>query len=112
MICRNQPMLCILKLARVLISTVFRLMKRFALHVVISQVPFGSGNLVNLELAGEAMKRGKTVLLAAGIGERDYTDGKAAFQLSVSMSAAGACSWHTAQELMAQLQQQSHSLHQ
>jgi len=81
-------------------------------YVVISQVPFGSGNLVNLELAGEAMKRGKTVLLAAGIGERDYTDGKAAFQLSVSMNAAGACSWHSTQELMVQLQQQSHSLHQ
>ena len=76
--------------------------------VVLSQVPFGSGNLVNLQLAEEALKRGKTVLLAAGIGERDYTEGKAAVDFAARLKRAGALNWNSIHELMAQLQQQPH----
>ncbi len=75
--------------------------------VILSQVPFGSGNLVNLTLAEEALKRGKTVLLAAGIGERDYTEGKAALQCATRLAENGALQWQSIHELMAQLQQHS-----
>ncbi|MBZ4219627.1 MAG: ABC transporter ATP-binding protein [Chlorobium sp.] len=75
--------------------------------VVLSQVPFGSGNLVNLELAEEALKRGKTVLLATGIGERDYTEGKAAVDFAARLKRNGALNWNSIHELMAQLQQHS-----
>jgi iron complex transport system ATP-binding protein len=78
-------------------------------YVVLSQVPFGSGNLVNLQLAEEALKKGKTVLLAAGIAERDYTDGKAAHQLSLGLTRSGALNWQTIHELMAHLQHQSNA---
>ena len=77
--------------------------------VILSQVPIGSGNLVNLELAREALKRGKTVLLAKGIADRDYTEGKAALQLVSSLMRDGALSWQSIPELMLQLQQHFHS---
>ncbi len=76
--------------------------------VVLSQVPFGSGNLVNLQLAEEAIQRGKMVLLAAGIGERDYTEGKAAVDVAARLKRAGAQNWNSIHELMTQLQQQPH----
>ena len=78
--------------------------------VILSQVPFGSGNLVNLELAREALKRGKTVLLASGIADRDYTDGQAALHCVSMLLRDGALVWNSMQELMLQLQQHSHRL--
>ena len=72
-------------------------------------MPIGSGNLVNLQLASEALKRGKTVLLAKGIADRDYTEGKAALQLVNGLLTDGAIGWQSIQELMLQLQQHSHS---
>ncbi len=77
--------------------------------VILSQVPIGSGNLVNLELASEALKRGKTVLLASGIADRDYTEGKAALRLVTGLMTDGAIGWQSIQELMLQLQKHSHS---
>ena len=77
--------------------------------VILSQVPIGSGNLVNLELASEALKRGKTVLLASGIADRDYTEGKAALQLVSRLMNDGAMGWQSIQELMLQLQKHSHT---
>ena len=77
--------------------------------VILSQVPIGSGNLVNLQLATEAQKRGKTVLLAKGIADRDYTEGKAALQLVNGLLTDGAIGWQSIQELMLQLQQHFHS---
>jgi iron complex transport system ATP-binding protein len=68
--------------------------------VILSQVPFGSGNLVNLELAAQALKRGKTVLLPDGIADRDYTEGKAALQLVSRIIKDGAHQWHSIQDLM------------
>jgi len=75
--------------------------------VILSQVPFGSGNLVNLELAAAALKKGKTVLLAAGIADRDYTQGKAALQFMSRLTNDGALIWHSIPELMLQLQKHS-----
>ena len=77
--------------------------------VILSTVPIGSGNLVNLELASEALKRGKTVLLAKGIADRDYTEGKAALQIVTKLMTDGAVGWQSIQELMLQLHQHSHS---
>ena len=76
--------------------------------VILSHVPIGSGNLVNLRLAEEALKRGKTVLLASGMKDRDYTEGKAAFQLVSRLIGDGALGWNSIQELMLQLQQHTH----
>ena len=78
-------------------------------NVILSQVPIGSGNLVNLQLASEALKRGKTVLLAKGIADRDYTEGKAALHLVNGLLTDGAIGWQSIQELMLQLQQHFHS---
>jgi iron complex transport system ATP-binding protein len=72
--------------------------------VILSQVPIGSGNLVNLELAREALKRGKTVLLAAGMADRDYTEGKAAVHFISRLMKDGALEWHSIQDLMLHLQ--------
>lgn len=41
--------------------------------VIVSAVPFGPGNVANLAIAEDALRAGRTVLLAAGIGTRDYT---------------------------------------
>jgi len=68
--------------------------------VILSQVPFRSGNLVNLELAAQALKRGKTVLLPDGIADRDYTEGKAVLQLVSRIIKDGAHQWHSIQDLM------------
>ena len=77
--------------------------------VILSSVPFGSGNLVNLDLAREALKRGKTVLLADGIVDRDYTGGKAAIRIVSNLMRDGALCWHSISELMLQLQLHSHN---
>ncbi len=71
--------------------------------VVISSVPFGSGNIVNLELAAEAASKGKVVLFAAGIEQRDYTKEHAVRPLTEILVAEGASPWNTIQELMAEL---------
>jgi len=57
----------------------------------------------NLELASKALKRGKTVLLAKGIADRDYTDGRAALKLVTGLLKDGALGWESMQELMLQL---------
>ena len=72
--------------------------------VILSHVPIGSGNLVNLQIASEALKRGKTVLLATGMVDRDYTEGKAALHLVTGLLMNGAFGWQSIQELMLHLQ--------
>lgn len=84
-----------------------RMMALEAAAVVVSHVPFGSGNLVNLKLADDALKGGRRVFIAAGLAERDYTEGKAASRLLESMTARGAETWQTMHELIMKLQQQS-----
>ncbi|MBV5328676.1 MAG: ATP-binding cassette domain-containing protein [Chlorobium sp.] len=73
--------------------------------VILSQVPFGSGNLVNLTLAEAALNSGKPVFLADGITTRDYTEGKAALAFSTRLMQSGANAWHSMSELMTHLQQ-------
>jgi iron complex transport system ATP-binding protein len=80
-----------------------RRMVREADGVILSKVPFGSGNLVNLDLAIEAARMGKPVWVASGIDERDYTPGRKAVEKSVTLKSQGAREWETMQELMAHL---------
>lgn len=71
--------------------------------VVLSDVPFGPGNLVNLRLAEEALAAGKQVRIAAGIGRRDYTDGRQAAALAASLLENGAREWSSLHELVREL---------
>ena len=47
--------------------------------IVVSNVPFGFGNLKNLEAAKVALERGKMTVIVeeTPIQQRDFTDGKA-----------------------------------
>jgi iron complex transport system ATP-binding protein len=71
--------------------------------LLVSQVPFGSGNLINLKLAETALEKGKAVYLSAGIEERDYTAGKAANALFLALLGKGAKPWGNIHDLMAML---------
>ena len=71
--------------------------------VVLSDVPFGPGNLVNLRLAEEALSAGKQVWIAAGIGRRDYTDGGQATALAARLLENGAREWSSLHELVREL---------
>ena len=83
-----------------------RVMVAEADAVIISHVPFGSGNLVNLQIADEALRQCRRVFIAQGIEDRDYTENKAASRLAADMMARGALSWQTMHELIMKLQQQ------
>ena len=67
--------------------------------IVIADVPFGSGNLANLELAVEMQRAGKQVVLldSGDIGSRDYTGGEAG-KLMAELSAGGAKRYLSADE--------------
>lgn len=71
--------------------------------LVLSDVPIGSGNLINLHLAQEALKAGKEVWIAEGINERDYTDGKQAAFTVQQLLADGARIWISLHDLMKEL---------
>ena len=71
--------------------------------LVVSDVPFGSGNLINLRLAKKALDAGKEVWIADGIAERDYTDGKQAVEQVETLLAEGARSWTNLHDLMMEL---------
>ena len=58
--------------------------------VVVCGVPFGPGNVANLEIAEAAMAAGRRVLLLDGIEDRDYTPGREAVSRCGRMSSAGA----------------------
>lgn len=68
--------------------------------LVVSDVPVGSGNLINLRLAQEALDAGKQVWIAGGIAERDYTDGKQAAASIEKLLDNGAHSWTNLHDLM------------
>ncbi len=71
--------------------------------LVISDVPFGPGNLINLQLAQDALKSGKEVWIAAGIARRDYTEGKQAAAVVKQLLADGARTWTNLHELMKEM---------
>ena len=71
--------------------------------VVVSGVPFGSGNCANLELAGDALKRKKPVFLMEGLDARDYTPTRAAAALAARLAAEGAQTYRGVAELASRL---------
>ena len=71
--------------------------------LVVSDVPFGPGNLVNLRLAKDALKAGKKVWIAEGIADRDYTEGKQAVMVVQQLLEGGAKTWTNLHELMKEL---------
>ncbi len=71
--------------------------------VVLAPVPFGSGNLVNLDILRSALQCGKEVWIADGVAERDYTEGKVAAAVAAELVVAGARLWSSAHELLLEL---------
>ncbi|MFW6151545.1 MAG: ABC transporter ATP-binding protein [Verrucomicrobiota bacterium] len=61
--------------------------------VIVSSVPFGSGNLANLGLARQAIESGKEVMIMEGIEERDYTAGLQAVDIVNELYSKGAGKW-------------------
>ncbi|NTV91929.1 MAG: ABC transporter ATP-binding protein [Chlorobiaceae bacterium] len=74
-------------------------------YLILGRVPFGPGNLVNLQLAEEALAKMKPVFIADGMNERDYSPGKTAVLKTGELHARGAQRWGTLNELMALLAQ-------
>ncbi len=70
--------------------------------VVITGVPFGYGNIKNLEAALEACRAGKRVFILDDLSyaRRDYTGGKAAEYLRRIKQEEGACSAGSREELL------------
>jgi len=58
--------------------------------IIICAVPFGTGNVQNLELAEHALSGGKRVLLIDGINKRDYTVNRDATARALILSQKGA----------------------
>ncbi len=68
--------------------------------LVVCGVPFGPGNVVNLELADRMFAKGIPVFLMAGISDRDYTlDGKAS-AIAARLLEAGAKEWESIADLL------------
>jgi len=80
-----------------------RLMVAQADGVIVGPVPFGSGNVVNLELAVEAQRAGKPVWIASGVHLRDYTTDHAAARMAETLKSGGAVEWGGIQDLMSRL---------
>jgi len=68
--------------------------------VVVCGVPFGTGNVANLDLAEAAARRGKTVLILDGVGERDYTPDRAAARRFEELKALGVVMWESPADLV------------
>jgi iron complex transport system ATP-binding protein len=72
--------------------------------VIVSGVPFGPGNLRNLDLADRALQAGKRVMIMAGVAERDYTPDRQATLYSRRLRDRGAVEWRNIAELFTGLQ--------
>ena len=68
--------------------------------LVVCGVPFGPGNVVNLELAERMLGQGIPVFLMAGIESRDYTPEGKAGAIAARMIAAGAKEWESIADLL------------
>jgi iron complex transport system ATP-binding protein len=68
--------------------------------LVLTPVPFGTGNLANLELLERALSAGKPVFIAPGIGSRDYTPSRQAEQSIQTLLAQGAKPYRDVAELL------------
>lgn len=68
--------------------------------IVLCAVPFGPGNMVNLEIAEAAIRQGRQVLLVSGCEERDYTPAKDASKICSGLAARGALICRSVTEIM------------
>ncbi len=76
--------------------------------VVLCEVPFGPGNLVNLELAEQALRRGTPVLVNdRRLAERDYSPGGQASARIARLLEQGAASWRHVGEALDALARRS-----
>ncbi len=81
-----------------------RKMTAEAAAVIVCEVPFGPGNLVNLELAEEALRRGLPVLINnRNLEHRDYTANRAAGARIEQLLRSGAAPWRQVNEALAAL---------
>jgi iron complex transport system ATP-binding protein len=71
--------------------------------VVVTDVPFGPGNVVNLAIAEQALESGRRVLMIGGIENRDYTPAGEAAERGRRLLARGAVAYPTLADLMAAL---------
>jgi iron complex transport system ATP-binding protein len=71
--------------------------------LVVCGVPFGSGNVVNLDLAERMQSRGVPVYLMEKIGERDFTSDRKATAISERLLNAGAKEWVSPADLLEML---------
>ncbi len=71
--------------------------------VVICGVPFGPGNVVNLELAERMLERDVPVFVMAGIEDRDYTPERKASAIAKRLLEAGAQEWRSIADLLQML---------
>jgi iron complex transport system ATP-binding protein len=71
--------------------------------LVVCGVPFGPGNVVNLELAEQALAAGKPVFLMEGVAERDYTPAREATARAAALGKAGAQPWASIADLLTRL---------
>jgi iron complex transport system ATP-binding protein len=76
---------------------------RSADAIILAAVPFGPGNLANLELLEAILALGRPVLVVEGIEQRDYTPGHQAVARVRSLLARGAVACRSAAELVARL---------
>ena len=68
--------------------------------LILTPIPFGSGNLANLELLDQALAAGKPVFIAAGIEERDFTHTRQAEQAIRALLLHGAIPYRDVAELL------------
>ena len=68
--------------------------------IIVCRVPFGPGNVANLDLAIRAIDRGTAVLLAEGIESRDYTPNHQASRLAAELRQKGAKEWQSIADLL------------
>ena len=71
--------------------------------VVVSDVPFGPGNVINLDLPAHAIEDGKRVFMLGGIEGRDYTEAHDATNRTQELAARGAAQFPNVADLFAAL---------
>jgi len=71
--------------------------------IVVCGVPFGPGNVINLQLAKKAMSMGRKVAVMDGIEARDFTPAREAEKTIGDLIRQGAIRWSTVSDLLAAL---------
>ena len=71
--------------------------------IVLTSVPFGPGNMANLDLLEAMRAAGKPVLIMQGIETRDYTPDRAAVRRVAELITRGATPWRDLADLLARL---------